>query len=327
MGLAYVNRANSGCDYHRVELPLKYLPDVPRAGSYKTAKVVFYNRLPLESLPEFLAAKKRFGFKSVVDIDDYWHLYPEHRLYDAWRKEEVSKKIEQSIYSADAVTCTNIQLAKKIVDINPNVHIIPNALPFDEGQFVKAPSYTGRPRILYAGGCSHYHDLKMVADEIVYTCNERNVEFRLAGYNANEPEWLKIRSLFKGIRPPLFSIAQIQSTDRYMKVYDGSTVVIAPLIENEFNKCKSNLKILEAGAKGLPIICSGIETYISGPENAWNTGIEYFNKPSCLFEEVNWGADKILGHNGELLGEHVRTHYHLKDINKLRESLFLNLMN
>lgn len=323
----YVNRANSGCDYHRVGLPLKYLPNVRRASSYRTANVIFFNRLPLEPIDIFLASKKKFGFKHIVDVDDYWYLYPEHKLYDEWMRLKVPQQIEIAIKSADAVTCTNEQLAAKIRPLNDNVHIIPNALPFSQEQFTGQNTPTDKLRIIYAGGSSHYHDLKLVSDVIVQFCkdNPRDVEFRLAGFDSSINEWHKIKALFDPIGGKQFFIAPNQSIETYMNVYNGANLAIAPLVDNEFNRCKSNLKTIEAGCKIMPIITSHIPPYTNELDffnvttaestSGWTHHLNYaLNRKHYLKE---WGQD---------LRSHANMFYNLHHANKLREDLFNSMI-
>jgi len=38
-------------------------------------------------------------------------------------------------------------------------------------------------------------------------------------------------------------------------------VLLAPLLDNPFNQAKSDIKLVEGGAKGIPYICSDIPTY------------------------------------------------------------------
>src|SRR5690606_22388933 len=47
----------------------------------------------------------------------------------------------------------------------------------------------------------------------------------------------------------------------YLEFYDETDIVIAPLLTNDYNKSKSNLKMVEALTRNLPIICSNIEPY------------------------------------------------------------------
>lgn len=109
-----------------------------------------------------------------------------------------------------------------------------------------------------------------------------------------------------------------------MEAYDGHSLAVAPLIDSPFNRCKSNLKILEAGAKGLPIICSKVlpyynpidESVVSYAETTqdWHTEVKrYLNNPS-------YREDR-----GAALAEHVRLHYRMEDANELRRQVYESL--
>jgi hypothetical protein len=41
-------------------------------------------------------------------------------------------------------------------------------------------------------------------------------------------------------------------------------LAIAPLEDNQFNRCKSNLRLLELGACGYPVVCSDVEAFRDG---------------------------------------------------------------
>jgi len=43
----------------------------------------------------------------------------------------------------------------------------------------------------------------------------------------------------------------------------GLDIAIAPLEDNLFNRCKSNLRLLEYGAMGWAVVCSDVATYRS----------------------------------------------------------------
>ena len=60
----------------------------------------------IEGVPihELLEYKKKYGFKLIIDIDDYWHLDPWHILADVYPTNEIIEYIK----AADFVTVTNI---------------------------------------------------------------------------------------------------------------------------------------------------------------------------------------------------------------------------
>lgn len=58
-------------------------------------------------------------------------------------------------------------------------------------------------------------------------------------------------------------------------------VMIAPLQDNEFNKSKSNIKLIEGGALGIPVICQDLEPYKEAPLK-FNTGEELSDQLKLL---------------------------------------------
>src|SRR5690606_34727418 len=101
-------------------------------------------------------------------------------------------------------------------------------------------------KFIYAGGISHLNDLKLINNIINGFANK----FFLAGYNFNNPKNVEIRSLFNE-KINLISNLPLHS---YMKCYNKANVSLVPLVNNEFNNCKSQLKTIEAGCKGLHVI-------------------------------------------------------------------------
>jgi glycosyltransferase involved in cell wall biosynthesis len=74
----------------------------------------------------------------------------------------------------------------------------------------------------------------------------------------NDPMWQHIEA--KLSKEPYRRIWGKTPFD-YATIYDSFDVAIAPLYEGRFNECKSALKMLEAGFKGLPIVVSDVDPY------------------------------------------------------------------
>jgi glycosyltransferase involved in cell wall biosynthesis len=99
---------------------------------------------------------------------------------------------------------------------------------------------------------------------------------------------------------------------------------LAPLCNDKFSLCKSNLKVLEAGAFSLPIICSNAKPYM-----------EFIDKGLVLTPKGDWdGCIRGLIDNpkkgielGKRLNEYVRENYDIKIVNKKRYESIINLMN
>lgn len=252
---------DASCDFHRVVQSSKYL-NIPKTDKPGNSKIYFFNRIPAHDLKEI---KKR-GIKIVCDIDDWWHLPRNHYLYNLFENGGMSKRIIESLKMADVVLTTHSKLADKVKDINKNVHVVPNAIPYDKDQFnIGIQPYSGKTAFI--GGMSHYKDIELI----------------------------------KG-----YSIPNQLHISRYMDHYRGVNICLAPLEDNEFNSLKSNLKILEAACGNAAIICSDMHPFRNGLDdefviyakpNEWESKIKYLkDNPSYTRELGNKLAEHCRKH-------------------------------
>lgn len=311
------NKLGSGCDYHRIVMPFADNTIQPKEN------VLVFNRIFSNGVEEVKRLKSR-GVKIVLDLDDFYELNPEHYLAGVFTSH--TQTIKEMILLADVVIVTTEYLAYKIRPLNKNVVVIRNALPFDTQQFTLSTDRDSDTLLIWAGGASHEADLSLVANTFdgelltiagyeVYPSSPQGSSQRLT-----TNEWNKVRRK----QPNAQYKPAVKNLGNYMSVYDGHAVAIAPLVDNEFNKCKSNLKILEAGAKGLPIICSKVLPYYNPVDANVVTYAE--SKAEWHYEVVklqrnpNYAFDR-----GMMLAEHVRTHYNLADANELRRQVIESL--
>ncbi|VGQ11796.1 hypothetical protein SB5439_04996 [Klebsiella variicola] len=292
------------CDYHRIYLPFKYL-------EAKAKNPVFYfNRLPSIAI-DITTAMKKLGVKLVCDVDDYWILDETHFLYKAYIESGVAKKMVNILSKADVVTTTTPELATKIREFNKNVVVIPNALPFDDGQFTRSPEKESGSEFVFVGGGSHRRDLSLITT--------KQDKLTIAGYS-DVDEWNRIASDF----PKTTKFDEGKPSAEYMSLYDGHKVAIAPLITNAFNVCKSNLKVLEAGCKGLPIITSKCLPYFNSVDK--NVVIYAANKSDWAYQMHKLSKNPNYAEDvGERLAEHVRKHYQIKKANLIRKQIIESL--
>lgn len=274
------------CDYHRIVLPYRYLGKVTTK-----VPVLWLNRYSRHGIG-FLKRQKARGVKIVVDIDDDFDLDINHNLYHYWNNSGIRDSIIESLKLADRVTVTTARLADKIRLVNKNIEIIPNALPFDQDQFCLSKNFSST-KAIYVAGPSHNNDVAWIepSDDVTIAC---------LGH--------------KG-----FKRKDCQPLKSYMSLYDGHRLALAPLVKNSFNECKSNLKLLEAGAKGIPLLASKCLPYY----NKTDKGITLFAETPAEFNKIIKSASvEFLEEAGQATAEHVRRHYHIKDSNKIRKQIF-----
>lgn len=304
------HRPTSGCFYHRIGQPLEaFGEDIPKP---KTTTIWFsrLSAIPLDKLREY----KANGIKLIHDMDDHFILSSNHVLKEMYRKQGMVERFKALLEIADVVTVTNSYLALQLAPYSKGeVVVVPNALDFDKGQFSLNQDFESGTALTYVGGNTHLHDLELVRKALPLS------ELTIAGVNKGCAVWQEVTKRFKGV-----STKDQQSLDSYMELYSGHKIALAPLEKNVFNACKSNLKVLEAGARGLPIVCSRVHPYLNdidkdvvlygNSEHSWRTVVHK------LLKDNEYRKDKALE-----LATHVRQHYQLDDANKIRRQIIESL--
>ena len=329
----------SGCDAHRIVIPLsemgmkmEYFHNLKFKDVIEDTRILIFNRTPKIQIDSFLELRKKYGFKIIVDLDDYYELDAKHILGNWWKHLGMSLQIQRNLKEADAVTVTTNRLADKVRHLNPNIHVIPNALPFDSGQFTADKIESEKLRFMWAGGSSHFFDLQELKVPFQKTLNDShfaNCEFIMGGYDqtneASKKVWDKMENSFSlNNRLRGYRRRGTLPINQYMDHYKECDVSIVPLEHNSFTPFKSNLKILESGCKYAPIITSDTPPYSDEQYNffkgsnarTWYDAMRTYAKNPTKVKE-----------DGQALGEYVREKYTLSKVNEYRKQLFENLMS
>ncbi len=176
-----------------------------------------------------------FGIKLIVDNDDWWVLPPTHPLLGVY-SEQMKMKIIRSMKAADEVWVTNKHLASKVKKYNTNIRIIPNAISVPTWQVERKRS--DEVRFGYIGGNHHALDVKES------TINLEGYESYVADVDG-----------YAEIMKAAYKLPTMPPT-HYHKLYEFFDVSLVPLTTSEFAKCKSHLKMLEAGFSKCAMIVS-----------------------------------------------------------------------
>jgi len=227
--------------------------------------------------------------KVVYELDDNpWDLH-------SWDKTHTSlgadygRKVRAMIQQADAVTCTTPTLASRVTKEVPGVPVwvVPNAIDYGirswDGWLDRADfGLTDKTVIGWSGSVHHTQDAGTMMPAIADVL-ERHPEcvFAMQGDPGLFRHWT--RGLSKGravfVDPMPFDLHPLAYT-----LFD---VNLAPLAPTEFNRCKSDLKLIEGGAQGVPYVAAniapyaefhrrsgGIGGYLATSEGGWREGIE-----------------------------------------------------
>ena len=178
--------------------------------------------------------------------------------------------VETLLSQSDQVWVTTQPLRERYQNYNPNILVIPNAL--DERLVIprtpqKPDALFGRRRITVGcmGTFTHDDDILKVlpALEEIYRQYPQEVEFQLVGAVRRRETLARMGELpLRIIQPkpdeieyPLFLMWFTGQVD-----WD---IAISPLIEDEFNRCKSDIKFLDYCSIGAVGIFSRVPAYQS----------------------------------------------------------------
>jgi hypothetical protein len=284
--------------------------------------IVVMNRfLSNVNIDEIVILREKFGFKLVVDNDDYWHLDPSHILAERYHTYNITEQIIKYLRIADLCTCTHERLAEEIKAYNSNVEILPNALPYGREQFMDNKVESDMVRFFWSGSGTHTKDLEILKQPMK-RCIGLPIHTVMAGHNEGEKHlWDRmINSFTAGLKlnPKLYTYNEVI---KYMAAYADSDVSIIPLVDNKFNAMKSNLKVLETAAKKNPAIVSEVNPYLGLP-------VHYVKNQGDWFKHIrDLTFDKAMREESGLnLFNHCDKYYNFDLINAQRLSIYKKLI-
>jgi glycosyltransferase involved in cell wall biosynthesis len=183
------------------------------------------------------------------DLTDAPHYNPGSESYGPG-KQPLHLALEQ-IRNSDAVMTTTDYLKEVYSDYNPHVYVAENSI---DSAFwnVKGKRIPG-VRVGWSGGASHQEDLRLLVPVIAEFLNDktlRDIKFVFYHYC---PEFLRNF-------PNVEVVERWSKIDRYPKEMAAldCDVMLAPLVDNKFNRAKSNIRWLEAAALRVPCVASNV---------------------------------------------------------------------
>jgi hypothetical protein len=222
---------------------------------------------------------KQLGFRIIYEIDDlvFSEDIPEYNKFKpAFTDPEIRKTAQEIMELCDEITVTCDFMKEYYMGKtgNKNITVIPNYPPkWWMGNFYSEKKisdnydrYKAKPRILYAGSGAHFDvDNRVGQNDDFAHVNKVIVETR------HKYQWV-----FLGAYPlPLHPFIQNGEMEfhQWEQLYSypekiaklNVNMMVAPLQDNNFNKSKSDLKLVEANCYGIPIACQDLVTYKDAP--------------------------------------------------------------
>jgi hypothetical protein len=251
-------------------------------------------------IKELKKHQKQLGFRMIYEVDDivFKDDIPDYnRCKDAFVDQTIIDSILDIMQSMDeiTVTCDYMKEYYQNKTGNKNITVIPNYPPkfwldrfYDKKAIEKSfERNKKRPRVLYSGSGTHIDVLNRTGfnDDFAHVTDAI----------------IKARKKFKFVWKGCFPLAVKPYIDNgemefisWSPLHDypqglvdtNCNVCFAPLIDNVFNRAKSNIKMIESGGIGLPGAYQDMCTYKESNVK-FKTGDDLIDQLSYLTSDFN----------------------------------------
>ncbi|MCX2541871.1 glycosyltransferase [Pseudomonas sp. COW5] len=208
-----------------------------------------YAEAPINEIP---ILQKYSNARRIYELDDYVIDVPHRNAHirNMPNKDEMEKLVRRAIGMCDRVVVSTAPLGNALSSMHSDIRVVPNMLAKHLWSDLRSQRRTSKkPRVGWGGGTSHHGDLAVIADVV------REL--------ANEVDWVFFGMCPDDLRPYMHEFHGVIGLDVYPAKLASLNLdlALAPLEFHIFNDCKSNLRLLEYGACGYPVICTDTEAY------------------------------------------------------------------
>jgi GT2 family glycosyltransferase len=253
-----------GCGEYRVIAPSRALFDAGVLHSYETMRlamppeiarvapdsVVLQRQLEWHQIAYIEQLKQTSPALRVFELDDLITNLPPRSVHRKAIAADIGERLKKALSLCNRLVVSTEPLARAYGRLCDEVVVLPNRLEKARWSAL-APKRRpqGKPRVGWAGAVGHTGDLALISSVVEATAKEVDWVFfgmcpdNLKRFVAEDHEWVLLRDYPRRLAALDLDLA------------------VAPLEPHPFNEAKSNLRLLEYGILGYPVLCSDILPY------------------------------------------------------------------
>lgn len=260
---------------------------------------VFYQGMIADLGIAAMRQYRRFhrSFK-VFDLDDLKHNVPDANSLKERLVRDVKHRHRQALAQCDRLIVSTEPLAEACRPWIADIRVVPNRLERARWGHLQNRRRVGpKLRVGWAGAQQHHGDLAFISEVVKQT--------------ATEVDWIFFGMCLDDVRPYVKEVhGWVHLNDYPAKLASlDLDLAVAPLELHPFNEAKSNLRILEHGILGRPMVCTDIYPYQNAPvQRVTNDTAAWV---AAIRERVH-DLDAA-EHEGDALRAWVLAHYILDD--------------
>lgn len=265
-----------------------------------------------------LKCREAYGTKLLWEADDNLHrVHPTSHAYEVFKPGgDVLKSIDQFIRHVDGLIVTTKDLAGQYSHLHNRIYVLPNFVDFHvrdwETPVPRDPRLEGKIVVGWAGGSTHQEDdeplrgvlnriLRDYADVVCALCSHPKI----------------VEMFISRMELPVTKVVALDpvSFQEYPKIPAQFDIGLAPLRNTTFNRAKSDLKLKEYGARGVPYVATdianyrrfhqetyGVGGYIAANPAQWDEAIRMLIETPVLLEAKAKGIKATVKNNHSLRG-------------------------
>lgn len=285
--------SHHACGYYRVYSPAKALggsvsftwPVKTENGSFKVDLselhecdlFIIQRFFPHEVSMPFIEQLMGMGSPVIFELDDLITDIPADNSTHDWAQ-QCLPHIEEVLKKCAAITASTEELGIKLSCYNEHVYVLPNLIDLTLWR-KQAPRSCGPVVIGYAGTMTHASDIALLEPvlERLSAKYGNNVAFTFMGCATER------LSKLAGFQFIPFEL----SFEAYAKKLQDTPfdIMLAPLEDNVFNRCKSNIKWLEYSSCGIAGVYADLPPYNTSVKQG-ETGLLVGNDAEQWFQAI-----------------------------------------
>lgn len=263
--MLFFSPLSNACTYYRCTLPARHLQRQGLAQArlvstlakeyFDWASLVVVQRVVGDLMYHIVKYCKLVGKKVVYELDDNIFMYPESPEYRKDRVQAETVSAIKILRNCHAITTTTEAIAQTVRElVDTPVYVLPNQIDFGDLEDLNL-SAQKQLSVGWAGGHYHVQDLGLIEpalEEIL----RRYPEIVLIMYGAC-PKGLYERNKSRIFLQPFMPMEEFHfwmATFRF-------DIGLAPLYRTEFARGRSNLRLLQYAALGIPMVVSNWGEY------------------------------------------------------------------
>lgn len=234
-----------------VEVHVPTVADLARDGA---DVLLAHNAVHDQQIQALEDIRKHGDVVMVYGQDDLMFDLP---IYNSFRTSvypDIKKRLRRGIGLCDRLVVTSEAMAEAYRGMSDDIRIVPNQLERSIWEPLRSlRRQGGKPRVGWAGAQQHNGDLEIIFDVVKET--------------SDEIQWVFFGLCFEEWLPYGVEVQDPVEFELYPRTLAGLNLdlAVAPLAHNRFNRCKSDLKLIEYGALGIPVVCTDIDPYRDAP--------------------------------------------------------------